>query len=165
MTRTAVYAGTFDPVTTGHLDIIQRAARLVPNLIVAVAAKGRAHTLFPVEKRAEMVRTACGGITHVTVESFDGLLVEYAVQRGVTLIVRGLRAVSDFDAELQMASMNRRLNPEVETIFLMTDPAYHYLSASLVREIAALGGNVHGLVPPEVERELRARLTEKEPRS
>lgn len=147
--------GSFDPVTNGHLDIIERAAGMFDSVLVAVARNYAKTPLFTVDERLEMVRQACERWPNVTVDAFEGLLVEYASQRGASVIVRGLRAVSDFEYELQMALMNRRLSSAVETVFLMTGAEYIYLSSNIVKEIARLGGAVEGLVPAHVEERLR----------
>ena len=152
---TAIVPGSFDPVTNGHLDIIHRAARLFERVVVAVAINSAKTPLFSVEERVEMLRECCAEWPNVTVGSFEGLLVEYARQCGATVIVRGLRAVMDFEYELQMAHMNRHLCPEVETAFLMTGAEYSYLNSSIVKEIARLGGSVEGLVPQSVRQRLR----------
>ncbi len=151
----AIYPGTFDPFTTGHLDILQRALRIFPRMIVAVAANPQKAPLFTVEERVEIIRDAVKGMEGVRVDSFSTLLVDYVVNQGAVVIIRGLRALSDFEYEFQMALMNRRLMQEVETVFLMPDEAYTYLSSRLVKEIALLGGSVKGLVSPLAERMLR----------
>lgn len=154
----AIYPGTFDPFTAGHLDILQRALRIFPRMIVAVAASPQKSPFFTTEERVEIIRDAVKGMEGVRVDSFDTLLVEYVIGQGSTVVIRGLRAVSDFEYEFQMALMNRRLMQEVETVFLMPDEAYTYLSSRLVKEIAFLGGSVTGLVSPLAERLLRERL-------
>jgi len=158
----ALYAGSFDPITNGHMDIIQRAAGLFERLLVAVAVNPEKAPVFSVEERLEMVKEACAGLKNVEVQLMPGgLLVDFAVAAGATVIVRGLRAVSDFDYELQLASMNRSLRPELETVFFMTGPEHYFLSSSIVKEIARLGGGVSAFVPPHVERRLRERFQEK----
>jgi pantetheine-phosphate adenylyltransferase len=154
----AIYPGSFDPITNGHLDLIARGSRLVKRLIVAVLRNDSKQALFSVEQRMEFVRGAVRPFANVEVESFDGLLVDYAASRGATLIVRGIRAVSDYEYELQMALMNRRLRPELETAFLMAGEEYSFVSSKLVKEVVSLGGDVSGLVPPAVEAELKARF-------
>ena len=158
--RVAVYPGTFDPVTNGHLDIIERGSRIFDRIIVAILENPEKSPLFTVRERKSLIEAAVRHLPSVEVESFQGLLTDYARSRGAGVIVRGLRAVSDFEYELQMAMMNRRLNAEMETVFMMPNEAYSYLSSRLVKEVVALGGSVRGLVPPEVER----RLTSGEPR-
>ena len=154
----AIFPGSFDPITNGHLDLIARGSRLVERLIVAVLRNESKQALFSVEERIEIVREVVRPFPKVQVESFDGLLVDYAASRGANLILRGIRAVSDYEYELQMAMMNRKLNPNVETVFMMPAVAYSYLSSRLVREIAQLGGPITGLVPPLVEERLRAKV-------
>lgn len=157
MTLTALCPGTFDPVTNGHVDIVQRAAGLFDRVVVAVVENPAKEPLFSAAERIEMLREALSGLGNVDVESFSGLLVDHARSRGVGVIVKGLRAVSDFDYELQMAQMNRHLG-EVETYFVPTSPRWSYLSSSLVKEIAGYGGDVSGLVPEQVLRRLKERL-------
>ncbi len=158
MTR-ALVPGSFDPVTTGHLDIIGRAASMFDSVVVAVARNSSKAPLFSLEERVEMLQAVCNPWPKVTISSFHGLLVEYAVEQQASVIVRGLRAVSDFEYELQMALMNRRLNSAVETVFLMTGAEYSYLSSSIVKEIARLGGSVEGLVPNIVGQRLREKVS------
>ena len=158
---TALYAGTFDPVTYGHLDVVRRAASLFDKVIVGVSVNPRKAPLFSTEERAEMLREVCTEFTNVDVAIVPGLVVEFARTVGAKVIVRGLRAASDFEFELQMASTNRELAPEVETIFFTPAPRYHYISASIVAEIASFGGNVSEFVPPGVARRLDERLTER----
>ena len=146
----AVYPGTFDPITLGHEDVVRRATQLFGRVIVAVAAGHHKNTLFSVEERLEMVREAVKGYPQVQVESFSGLLRDFVVQRGGKAMVRGLRAVTDFDYEFQLAGMNRTLMPEVETVFLTPSDKYQFISSSFVREIATLGGEVEKFVSPQV---------------
>ncbi|HZC27596.1 MAG TPA: pantetheine-phosphate adenylyltransferase [Actinopolymorphaceae bacterium] len=153
----AVCPGSFDPVTNGHLDIIVRAARLFDEVTVAVGANPRKEGLFTVEERVEMLREVSKDLTDVQVTIFDGLLVDFCRSRGIQAIVKGLRAVGDFDYELQMAQMNLRLTG-VETIFVPTSPEYSFLSSRLVKEVATFGGDVSGLVPDHVHRRLAERL-------
>src|SRR5262245_1126698 len=148
--RVAVYPGTFDPVTFGHLDLVERGRKHVDKLIIAILRNEDKQTLFTVPERTALLREAVAGWSNVAVDDFDGLLVEYAKRTGASLILRGLRAVSDFEYELQMAMMNRRLAPNLETAFLMPNEAFSYVSSRLVREVARLGGDVSGLVPPAV---------------
>ncbi|MFA4030259.1 MAG: hypothetical protein GDYSWBUE_001901 [Candidatus Fervidibacterota bacterium] len=161
MVTRAVYPGTFDPITNGHLDVIERAARIFDELIVAVATNPAKQPLFSLEERALMVREACAHLPNVSVETFNGLLVEFARSIGAKVIVKGLRAISDFDYEFQMASMNRKLAPDIETVFIMTSLEYAYLSSSLIKEVAMLGGCIEGLVPPPVLPRLREKLVER----
>jgi len=157
----AIYPGSFDPMTNGHLDIIQRGAKLFDEVIVAVLVNSEKEPLFTAEERVEMMRTILkeNGLT-VRVDTFGGLLVTYAQKQKAQVIVRGIRAVSDYEYELQMALMNRRLEPRIETVFMMPSEAYSYLSSRLVREVFKLGGSVAGLVPPLVETMLRSRIKE-----
>jgi pantetheine-phosphate adenylyltransferase len=156
--RIAVYPGTFDPVTFGHLDLVERGRRHVDKLIIAILRNEDKLPLFTVAERTVFLRDAVAGISNVVVDDFDGLLVDYAKRTGASLILRGLRAVSDFEYELQMAMMNRRLAPQLETAFLMPNEAFSYVSSRLVREVAHLGGDVQGLVPPAVAKALQARF-------
>ncbi|HEX5475366.1 MAG TPA: pantetheine-phosphate adenylyltransferase [Vicinamibacterales bacterium] len=151
----AIYPGSFDPLTNGHVDIIQRGARLFDRIIVAVLLNLEKSPLFTVRERVEVARDVFSALPNVEVDTFDGLLVEYARTRQATAIVRGLRAVSDFEYEMQMALMNRRLNDAVETVFMMPAEPYTYVSSRLVKEVVALGGSVTGLVPASVEALLR----------
>ncbi len=157
MQVTAIYPGTFDPITNGHLDIITRGVRLFDRIVVALLKNADKEPLLPLAERMEIVRAVVARFPNVTVESFDGLLVDYARDRGAQAIVRGLRALSDFEYEFQMALMNRRLEPGVETVFMMPSETYSYVSSRLVREVVRLGGDVKGLVPEEVIAHLRAR--------
>jgi pantetheine-phosphate adenylyltransferase len=154
----AVYPGSFDPITNGHLDLIERGARLCDRLIVAVLGNESKQPLFTVAERMEMLREVVRDYANVKVDSFEGLLVDYARQKGATAIVRGIRAISDYEYELQMALMNRRLCPSVETVFLMSGEAYSFISSRIVKELIRLGGNLTGLVPPSVEVRLRNRV-------
>ena len=158
MTRTAIYPGSFDPVTRGHEDIVRRSLYLADRLIVAVAGNEEKEPLFTIDERVELLKKALGDLSGVEVRSFDGLLTEFAREQKANIIIRGLRAFSDFDYESQMALMNRQLHPELETVFLV--PALHltYLSSSLVREVARLGGDVSSLVHPAVDKALEAKL-------
>ncbi len=158
MKRIAVYPGTFDPVTNGHLDLVDRGRHHFDELIVAVLHNEDKQPTFSLEERLELLRSAVAGWDGVRVDSFDGLLVDYARVNGASVIVRGIRAVSDFEYELQMAMMNRRLEPGVETVFLVPSEKYSYLSSKLVREIAQNGGRIDGLVPESVARALYARF-------
>jgi pantetheine-phosphate adenylyltransferase len=155
--RLAVYPGTFDPLTNGHVDIILRGGRLFDRIIVAMLINPEKSPLFTIEERVETARQVFEPYPNVEVDTFDGLLVDYARRKRAHVIVRGLRAVSDFEYELQMALMNRRLYPDLETVFMMPAEAYTYLSSRLVKEIFALGGSIAGLVPEVVETRLRAR--------
>ena len=156
--RTAIFPGTFDPVTHGHLDLMQRALKLFDRLIVGVAPREEKGVLFTLEERLAMLRAITRSLGRVEVMPFDGLLVEFARRQKAAAVVRGLRAVSDFEYEFQMALMNRKLRPQIETVFLMPSEHYTYLNSTVVKEIARLGGNVETLVPPLVARRLAARL-------
>lgn len=153
--KTAVYPGSFDPVTNGHLDVIDRASKIFEKVIVAIIRNPEKTPFFSLDDRVKMLEEAVKGIKAVVVDSFDGLLVDYARKMKASAIVRGLRAVSDFDYEFQMALTNRRMNPEVETIFMMTDYKYSYLSSSFVKQIARLGGDISSFVPKCVEKKLK----------
>ena len=148
--KRAIYPGSFDPVTNGHLDVISRARTLFDEIVVAVAHNDEKQPLFSLEERLALLRDALNGIDNVRVAQFDGLLVDFAVEQKASAVIRGLRAVSDFEFEFQMALMNRKLAGNVETIFLMPKEEYTYLSSRLVKEIARLGGNVSGFVPGPV---------------
>ena len=152
----AVFPGSFDPITNGHLDIIDRGLKVFDEAIIAILVNPDKEPLFSVEERVEMVRAACRGRRRVRIDTFSGLLVDYAVKVGAPVIVRGLRAISDFEFEFQMALMNRRLNPRIETVFMMPAEGYSYLSSRMVKEVFRFDGDVSGLVPPVVVRHLRA---------
>jgi pantetheine-phosphate adenylyltransferase len=156
MQVTAIYPGTFDPMTNGHLDIIERGVRLFDRVIVALLCNTEKQPLLPLAERQEIVRAVVARFPNVTVETFDGLLVDYCRARGARAIVRGLRALSDFEYEFQMALMNRKLEPGVETVFMMPSEAWSYVSSRLVKEVARLGGDVSGLVPKEALPHLKA---------
>ena len=153
----AVYPGTFDPVTNGHIDLIERSAALFDDLIVAILKNTDKQPFFTLEERVEMLEAVLAGRPNVSVTTFGGLLVDFVERREAAVIVRGIRAVSDYEYELQMALMNRRLSSKVETVFMMPAEAYSYLSSRLVREISQLGGSVRGLVPPLVEKRLKSK--------
>ena len=158
----AIYPGSFDPLTNGHVDIIQRGSRLFDRIVVGVLFNLEKAPLFTVPERVEIARTVFQGWSNVEVDTFDGLLVDYARSKGAGVIVRGLRAISDFEFEMQMALMNRRLNPDVETVFMMPAEPYTYVSSRIVKEVVALGGSVKGLVPGVVEDRLRAKKLARE---
>jgi len=157
----AIYPGSFDPITNGHLDLVARGSRMVGRLIVAVLRNQAKQPLFSVEERLEMLAEVVKPYPNVEVGAFDGLLVDYAASRGATMIMRGIRAVSDYELDWQMALMNRRLRPEMETVFLVAGEEYSFISSNLVKEVAALGGNVSGIVPPLVEQRLRKKIPPK----
>jgi pantetheine-phosphate adenylyltransferase len=154
----AIYPGSFDPLTNGHLDIISRASRLVDHLIVAILQNSQKQPLFTVGERAQMLGEATAHLPGVEIGSFSGLLVDYAAQRSADVIVRGIRAISDYESELQMALINRRLRPETETIFLMASEEYSFLSSRMVKEIFTLHGDVTAFVPPNVAGRLRSKF-------
>jgi len=154
----AIYPGSFDPITNGHLDLIARGSRMAGRLIVAVLRNQAKHPLFSVEERLEMIAEVVKPYPNVEIAAFEGLLVDFAASRGATMIVRGMRAVSDYELEWEMALMNRRLKPEIETVFLMAGEEYSFISSHLVKEVAALGGNVSDVVPPLVEARLKKRI-------
>jgi pantetheine-phosphate adenylyltransferase len=156
-TSVALYPGSFDPVTNGHLDLIERGEKMFDHLIVAVLKNVEKEPLFSVPERVDMLREVTKQWAAVEVDVFEGLLVDYARKRGAAVILRGIRAVSDYEFELQMALMNRKLEPRLETVFMLPGETYSYLSSKLVREIAQLGGPLTGLVPPLVEQRLRAK--------
>jgi pantetheine-phosphate adenylyltransferase len=158
MIRRAIYPGSFDPVTNGHLDVIERARKLFDEVIVAVAYNDQKHPLFSLAERLDLLNDALGEIKNVEIAPLDGLLVNFAIARKATAVIRGLRAISDFEFEFQMALMNRKLEAGVETIFLMPKEEYTYLSSRIVKEIARLGGDVTDFVPARVARALEKKL-------
>lgn len=154
----AIYPGTFDPITNGHIDVVQRAAELFPKVIVLVARNSTKSPMFDDKERVAMIREVFTGDRRITVDVFDGLLVDYARKKKASVLVRGLRAISDFEFEFQMALTNRRLDPAIDTIFLMPHARYTYLNSSIVREVARLGGDVSAFVPASVRRRLQEKL-------
>ena len=154
----AIYPGSFDPVTNGHLDLIQRASNLFDRLVVAVLVNPEKDPLFSPQERVKMLDLVVAHLPNVEVDTFEGLLVDYARSKGARVLLRGIRAVSDYEYELQMALMNRQLEPDMETVFMLPAEAYSYLSSRLVREVARLGGSIKGLVPAAVEERIRAKL-------
>lgn len=164
MPNLAIYPGTFDPITNGHLDLIQRGLRIFDHIIVAVAENPGKNPLFSVAERLEMIRVALKDTPNVTIDTFNGLLVEYVRSQNARVILRGLRAVTDFEYEFQMAMMNRRMEPEIETVFLMTGLRWVFLSSRIIKEAAVHGGNIEGMVPEFVHQKLKEKfglLTEK----
>ncbi|MGA2371860.1 MAG: pantetheine-phosphate adenylyltransferase [Candidatus Korobacteraceae bacterium] len=156
----AIYPGSFDPVTNGHLDLIHRGSKLFDKLIVAIARNlDKGETLFSMAERKEMLVAMTSQLANVSVEIFDGLLVSYCIEKNANAVLRGIRAISDYEFELQMALMNRKMEPRVETVFMMPAEQYSYLSSRIVREIAKLGGPLNGLVPEMVEQRVRQRIT------
>jgi len=158
MKRRAIYPGTFDPITNGHLDLVRRAVRIFDEVIIAVAPSYKKNPLFTLRERLNMINHAVKGIADVKVESFQGLLVEYVRRRKGDAILRGLRAISDFEIELQMAHMNRALDADIETVFMMPSEEYGFITASVIREVASFGGSVRGFVPEDVEVALREKF-------
>jgi len=156
----AIYAGTFDPFTFGHIDIAKRAHRLFPRLVIAMATNPEKSALFSLEERRRIIRDATRGMRGVSIDSFDGLLVDYVRSKGARVLIRGIRALSDFEYEFQMALMNRKLSDEIETVFLMPHENYSYLSSRLVKEIALLGGDVSPFVTPMVGKMLKERAAQ-----
>jgi pantetheine-phosphate adenylyltransferase len=161
--RTAIYPGSFDPITNGHLDLVQRAAKLFDRVIVAVAVNDGKKPLFTLPERMKLVKTSLKAFPEAEADSFDGLLVDYVERQGGQAIIRGLRAVSDFEFEFQLALMNRKLNERVETIFMMPKDTYTFLSSRIVKEIARLGGDVSSFVPAPVRLALAAKFKQKDP--
>ena len=155
----AIYPGSFDPITSGHLDVIERGSRIFGRLVVAILQNEAKAPLFTVEDRVEMLREVVKPFPNVSVDCFEGLLADYADRQGASVILRGIRFISDYEYELQMALMNRRLRPNVETVFLLAGEQFSFLSSRLVKEVISLGGNISGLVPKSVEDRLRQRLT------
>ena len=153
----AIYPGSFDPITHGHLDLVERGSRMFDRLIVSVLRNDAKQSLFTVEERKEMLSEVLHVYPNVEVDAFDGLLVEHAAARGATVLLRGIRAISDYEYELQMALMNRRLEPAIETVFMMPAEIYSYVSSRLVKEVFSLGARIEGLVPPIVEQRMRDR--------
>jgi pantetheine-phosphate adenylyltransferase len=156
----AIYPGSFDPITSGHLDVIERGSRLFDRLIVSILRNEAKSPLFTVEERIGMLTEVTAPYENIEVDSFDGLLAHYALRKGARVILRGIRAISDYEYELQMALMNRRLQPQLETVFLLAGEQFSFISSKLVKEVIGLGGNITGLVPPTVEKQLSARLKE-----
>lgn len=161
MKKIAVYAGSFDPVTYGHIDIIKRAAKIFDQIIVAVARDTEKEMLFSVEERVSMIKKVISDIPNVKVDDFTGLVVDYVSKSGANVLMRGLRMVSDFEYEFQMALTNRKLNEKIETIFLMPNESYSYLSSTLIKEAASLGADVSDFVPRFIEKKLKAKLEER----
>lgn len=159
MIRKAIYPGTFDPVTYGHLDIVERAARLYDKVVIAVAHSSEKAPLFSVAERVTMLKDAVGCYDNVVVEDFDGLVVNYAVKESSKVVIRGIRMISDFEYEFQMALTNRKLNSDIETVFMMPKESYSYLSSKLIKEVARLGADVSKFVPENVKKKLKEKLS------
>jgi pantetheine-phosphate adenylyltransferase len=157
MKKIAVYPGSFDPITYGHLDIINRGLKVFDEVIVAVACNSQKNALFSFDERVDMIRKVVGNQERVTVDTFTGLLIDYVALRKAHVVIRGLRAISDFEYEFQIAQMNSCISQDVETLFMMTSLQYGYLSSSIVKEVCSLNGNIDGFVPPEVKASLRAK--------
>ena len=158
MQRTAIYPGSFDPVTNGHVDIVERGLKIFDKIIVAILRNPTKEALFTVEERKEMIETSLNRNSNVEIDVFDGLLVDYAKKRNAVAILRGMRAVSDFEYEFQLALMNRKLNREIQTVFLMTGLRWIFISSSIIKEAASFGGNINGMVPPIVSRKLKEKF-------
>jgi pantetheine-phosphate adenylyltransferase len=158
MSVSALYPGTFDPPTNGHLDLIERGAKLFDHLIVAILNNPMKDPLFTVEERVEMLKESTATLKNVSVATFDGLMVEFARKQGVSAVLRGIRAISDYEYEFQMALMNRRLAPEIETVFLQPAGRYSFVSSRMLKDVVSFGGDVSGLVPPNVLKRLRNRI-------
>ena len=159
MSVNALYPGTFDPPTNGHVDLIQRGAKLFEHLTVGILKNPVKNPLFTVEERVEMLKEATSALDNVSIATFDGLMVDFARMQGATAVLRGIRAISDYEHEFQMALMNRRLAPEIETVFLQPAGRYSFVSSRMVKEVFSFGGDVTGLVPPNVLKRLRARIS------
>jgi len=159
MSVTALYPGTFDPPTNGHVDLIQRGARLFDHLTVAILSNPEKNPLFTVEERVEMLKEVTGSLANVSIATFEGLMVEFARKQGASAVLRGIRAISDYEYEFQMALMNRRLAPEIETVFLQPAGRYSFVSSRMLKEVFSFGGDVTGLVPPNVLKRLRGRIS------
>ncbi len=153
--RICIYPGTFDPVTLGHMDIIKRTAELFDKVIIGIAEDNYKNVLFSTEERYEMLKAVTNGMENVEIECFSGLLMDYCREKGATAVIRGLRAISDFEYEMQLAAMNKHLNPQVETVFLMTGQKYSFISSSIIKDVAKLGGDISEMVPPLVGEQLK----------
>jgi len=162
MARVAIYPGSFDPVTNGHLDIVKRGLKLFDKIIVTILYNPGKETLFSVEERLGMLQESMKSLSHIEIDRYDGLLVDYAAKRKADAILRGMRAVSDFEYEFQMALMNRRLNREIQTVFLMTGLRWIFASSSIIKEAARFGGNIEGMVPPLVLEKLKIKFGQKQ---
>ena len=161
MKKIGVYPGTFDPITNGHMDILERATALFDEVIIAIAKDNYKNNLFNLEERIELVEQACQNFTNIQIAPFEGLLVDFVKNKGAQAIIRGLRAISDFDYEFQLALMNKRLEPKIETVFLMSSSKYSFLSSSIIKQVAQLEGTVQGLVPNQVDEALKKKLAKR----
>ena len=159
--KTAIYPGTFDPVTFGHIDVLERAAKIFDKVIISVAKSSSKDALFSIKERTELIKKVTVKLKNVEIDVFEGLLVKYAVKKNAGVIIRGLRAISDFEFEFQMALANRKISPEIETIFLMPNEKYSYISSTLVKEIGAYGGNLSSFVPKIVSEKLKEKFKKK----
>ncbi len=157
--RVALYPGTFDPITSGHMDLIRRGLKIFDRIIIAVASDHAKHPIFTLSERIDLIRKTMAGTRRIEVEAFDGLVVDFALRKGAGVLLRGVRMLTDFEFEFQMALTNRKLNPRVETVFLMPNESYAYLTSRLIKEVASLGGDVRRYVPPYVYRCLRKKLS------
>ncbi|WP_020676262.1 pantetheine-phosphate adenylyltransferase [Geopsychrobacter electrodiphilus] len=155
----AIYPGSFDPITNGHMDVIRRGLEIFDRVIIAVARNSEKNSLFTVQDRVDLINRLIDGNPRLEVDTFDGLLVDYVVSREARIILRGLRAVSDFEYEFQLTQMNHSISPQIETLFMMTSTRYGYLSSSIVKEVASLGGDISKFVPPQVAEELRKKFS------
>lgn len=160
--KTAIYPGSFDPMTKGHLDVLERASSMFEKVIIAVLDNTKKKCLLSTKERVELIRKSVKRLKNVSVDSFDGLTIEYARQKGATVLIRGLRAVSDFEYEMQMSQMNSSLAPEINTIFLITKPEYNFISSSTIKEIVMMGGDISQFVPVEVKNYLEQKIKNKE---
>jgi len=158
MKRTAIYPGTFDPITNGHIDLVKRGMRIFDEVIIAIATAQKKQPLFTISERLRLIKDAVRGLKNVKVEAFSGLLVEYVESKKGVAVIRGLRAVSDFEYELQMALMNRRLDRNIETVFMMPSEEYTFLTSTIIKEVASFGGSVKGLVPEAIEKALKEKF-------
>ena len=157
--RIAVYPGSFDPITNGHLDVIERASRVYDKIVVGVLSNANKNPLFSIEERVDMIKRVTGHLNNIEVDSFTGLLVDFAASKQATVIIKGLRTVADFEYEFQMALLNKALNPEFETMFMMTNSKYSYISSSMVKELAGFKGDLTGLVPCEIIEEIKEKIS------
>lgn len=156
--RIAIYPGSFDPITKGHLDVLKRAAGIFDKVIISVLVNNSKKSFLPIEDRLRLIQESCQDIDNVEVDSFDGLTIDYAKKKGANVLIRGLRAVSDFEYEMQLSQTNHALNPDINTVFLITKPKYNFISSSTVKEIASMGGDISKFVPPPVAEYLKEKI-------